>query len=52
MLVAQLKCLYISICSLGNKQEELEAMMGLENNDLVAIRETWWNESHNWRTMT
>ena len=26
-------------------------MMCLENNDLVAIRETWWDESHDWRTV-
>ncbi len=28
-------------------------MMRLENSDLVAvIRETWWHESHGWRTVT
>ena len=26
-------------------------MMCLENNGLVAIRETWWDQSHNWRTV-
>lgn len=34
---AQLKCLYTNACSVGNKQEELENMMCLENCDLVAI---------------
>ena len=48
---AQLKCLSTNARSMGNKQEELEAMMCLENNGLVAIRETWWDQSHNWRTV-
>ena len=47
---AQLKCLYINAHSLGNKQEELETMMHLENYDLVAITETWWDDSHSWDT--
>ncbi|KAK4825828.1 LOW QUALITY PROTEIN: hypothetical protein QYF61_002951 [Mycteria americana] len=33
---------------MGNKQEELEAIMQLENYDIVAITETWWDDSHNW----
>ena len=32
---------------MGNKQD-LEATMLLESYDLVAITETWWDESHNW----
>jgi len=31
-----------------NKQEELEATMPLESYDLVAVTETWWEESHDW----
>ena len=42
----QLKCLYTNARSVGNKEEELEATMLLESNDLVAITETCWNESH------
>ncbi|KAK4806242.1 LOW QUALITY PROTEIN: hypothetical protein QYF61_013386 [Mycteria americana] len=45
---AQLKCLYTNACSMGNKQEELEAIVQLENYDIVAITETWWDDSHNW----
>ena len=37
---------------MGNKQEELETVMHLESCDLVAITETWWNNSHNWDTTT
>ncbi|XP_009703249.1 PREDICTED: syntaxin-binding protein 6, partial [Cariama cristata] len=29
-------------------KEELEAIMQLENYDIVAITETWWDNSHNW----
>ena len=45
---AQLKCLYTNAHSMGNKQEELEATMLLESYDVVAITETWWDESHDW----
>ncbi|KAK4816775.1 hypothetical protein QYF61_022887 [Mycteria americana] len=33
---------------MGNKQEELEAIVHQENDDMVAITETWWDDSHNW----
>ena len=42
------KCLYTNACSMSNKQEELEATVLLESYDLVAIPETWWEESHDW----
>ena len=29
----------------------METMMCLENYDLVAITETWWDESHDWHTV-
>jgi len=45
---AQLKCIYTSAYSMGNKQEELEAIVWQANNDLVAVAETWWNHSHDW----
>jgi len=45
---AQMKCLYTNACSMGNKQEELEAVMLLESYDLIAFLETWWDESHDW----
>ena len=44
---AQLKCLYTNACSMGNKQEELEVIVQLENYDIAAIRETWWDDSFN-----
>ncbi|KAK4815431.1 hypothetical protein QYF61_002646 [Mycteria americana] len=47
-MTAQLKCLYTNARSMGNKQEELEAIVHQENYDMVAITETWWGESHNW----
>ncbi|GAB0206513.1 hypothetical protein GRJ2_003116900 [Grus japonensis] len=45
--VAQLKYIYTNACSMGNKQEELEAIVQQENYDIVAIMETWWDDSHN-----
>ena len=40
--------MYTNAHSMGNKQEELEAMMKQENCDVVAITETWWDVSHDW----
>ena len=45
---AQLKCVYTSACNVGNKQEELEAIVWPASYDLVAIMEAWWDRSHNW----
>jgi len=47
-LTAQLKCIYINAHSMGNKQEELEAILQQDSCDLVAITETWWDDSHDW----
>ncbi|PKU31981.1 rna-directed dna polymerase from mobile element jockey-like [Limosa lapponica baueri] len=41
-------CLYTNACSMGNKQEEVEAIMLLERYDIVAISEIWWDDSYNW----
>jgi len=27
-------------------------MVHLENYDLIAIMETWWDDSHNWNTIS
>jgi len=43
-------CLYTNANSMGNEQEEMEAMVQLESFDLIASMETWWGESHNWNT--
>ena len=31
---------------MGNKQEKLEAIVQQDSLDLVAITETWWDDSH------
>ena len=33
---------------MGNKQEEIEAIVQQASYDLVAITETWWDRSHDW----
>lgn len=45
--VSQLKCIYINARSMGNKQEVLEPIVLSESN-IVAITETWWDDSHSW----
>lgn len=45
-LKAQLKCLYTYVCSMGNKQEELETAAQIEKHDLIAITKIWWDELH------
>ncbi|KAK4828724.1 hypothetical protein QYF61_000715 [Mycteria americana] len=45
-----LKCMYINGCSLGNKQEELELHAQSESYDIIGITETWWDNSHDWRS--
>jgi len=47
-LKAQMKWCYTNTHSMGNKQEDLEATMLLESYDLIALIETWWDESHDW----
>jgi len=41
------KCVYTSAHIKGNKQEEMGAIVQQENYDIVAITETWWDDSHN-----
>ena len=48
---AKLRCLYTNARSMGNKQEELEAIVCSESYDIVAITETWWNDSHSWSAL-
>lgn len=38
--------------TMGNKQGELEGSVLLESCDLVAITETWLDESHDWSAAT
>ena len=45
---AQVKCIYTSARSMGNKQEELEVTVQQENCDIVAITEARWDGSHGW----
>ena len=49
--IAKLKRLYTNARSKGNKQEELETVAQFRKYDLIAIMETWWDESHNWNTL-
>jgi len=48
---AQLKCVYTNARSIGNKQEELEAIIQQDGYDLVAITEAWWDNSHDWHAV-
>jgi len=50
-LTAQLKCVYTNACSMGNKQEELEATVQQDGYDLVAITEMWWDNLHDWHAV-
>ncbi|XP_009864472.1 PREDICTED: protein Hook homolog 3-like, partial [Apaloderma vittatum] len=45
-LIAQLKCLYINACSMSSQQEEPEATVKQENNDVDAITEIRWDDLH------
>lgn len=40
--------LYVNTSNMGNKQGELELCMQLQSYDLMAITETWWDNSHDW----
>lgn len=44
--IAQLKHTYINAHSMSSK-EELEAVVQLENCDIIAIMETCWDDLHN-----
>jgi len=47
-VTAQLQCIYSNAHSMGNEQEELEATVWQDSYDLVAITETWRDDSHDW----
>ena len=54
--MTQLKCIYTNAHSIytnahsmGSKQQELEVIVQQANYHLVAITETWWDHSYNWR---
>jgi len=42
----QLKCICTNARSMGNKQEELEAIVQQDSLDFAAITEKWWDDSH------
>ncbi|KAK4816346.1 hypothetical protein QYF61_015660 [Mycteria americana] len=46
--IAQLKCISTNARSMGNKQEELEAIVQQDSYGLVVITETWWDNSYDW----
>lgn len=37
---------------MGNKQEELETIVQLENYELIAIKGIKWDDFHNWNIMS
>ncbi|KAJ7421833.1 hypothetical protein WISP_41094 [Willisornis vidua] len=45
---AQLKSIYPNAHNMGNKQEELKAILQQENYGEVAITEVQWDDSHDW----
>jgi len=42
-MIAQLKCLYTNVFSMGNRQEEMDTVMQLENYYLIAIIKNLYN---------
>ncbi|KAK4832285.1 LOW QUALITY PROTEIN: hypothetical protein QYF61_021684 [Mycteria americana] len=46
--IAQCKCIYTNAHSMGNKQEEPESIVQEEHYDVVAMTETWWDDSLSW----
>jgi len=48
--IAHLKRVYTNARSMGNKEEELEAIVQQDSYDLVVITETWWDDSQEWST--
>lgn len=38
--ISQLKCIYTSVYSMGNKQEALEAVVQQKSYEIIAINET------------
>jgi len=48
---SSLKCLYTNAHRMENKQEELKICVQSEGHDLVAITETWWDNSHDWHAV-
>jgi len=48
-LTAELKCVYTNAHSMGDKDEQLEAIVQQHGYDMVAITETWWDSSHDWQ---
>lgn len=47
LVLVQLKNIYANACSLGSKQEELEAVLGQGTYNVVVTTDMWWNESPN-----
>ena len=48
---SSLKHLYTNAHSMGNKQEELEICVWSQGHNLIAVRETWWDSSHDWNAV-
>lgn len=50
-LTPSLKYLSTNAQSVRSKQEELEIFIRLNNYDITAITETWWDSSHGWNAV-
>jgi len=50
--IDQMKCLYTDAYSIGNKQDELVAAIQPESYYIITDTETWWDQSHDWSTVT
>ncbi|PKU40120.1 adaptin ear-binding coat-associated protein 1 [Limosa lapponica baueri] len=50
-LEAQLKCIYTNARSMGNKWDELEAIVQQDSYDVVATTETWWDDGQDWNAV-
>ena len=46
-LKIHLNHLYTNACNMGNKQEELETIVQLENYELIAVKGIKWDDFRN-----
>lgn len=48
---ASTKCLYTNVCSMGNRQEELEIRGQSQVLDPIVFTDTWWDSSCTWNVV-
>jgi len=44
----KLVCKYTNAQSLGNKQDKLEAILRMDDIDMMGITEMWWDPTQDW----